>query len=144
MDRHKLKVAVYLILIKEDKVLLARRLNTGWQDGNYSLPSGHLDPDETVVQAMVRETKEEINIQLNPEDLKLVHTMHRMNIYIDFYFTASRYTGEVKNMEENKCDALDWFPLEALPENIVPSVKSALDNYPKGVTFSEFEPSLDK
>lgn len=57
-ERHKLKVAVYVLLIKDDKILLARRSKTGWQDGNYTIPSGHLDPNETIATAAIRETQE--------------------------------------------------------------------------------------
>ena len=89
MERFKLKVAVYIILIKEDKILLTRRFNTGWQDGNYGLPSGHLESNEMVVEAVLRETAEEIRIKLKQEDIKFVHTMHRIvSSYIDLFFCS--------------------------------------------------------
>ena len=52
--RFTLRSAVYLLLIKENQILLLRRFNTGWQDGKYSVPAGHLDGGETVKQAMVQ------------------------------------------------------------------------------------------
>ena len=127
MERHKLKVAVYLILIKDDSILLARRFDTGWQDGNYSLPAGHLDPNEIIAEALIRETNEEIGILLKAEDIRLVHTMHRMNIYIDFFFVADAWSGEPQNKEPEKCDEVGWFPISDLPKNMVPSVRFALD-----------------
>lgn len=139
MERLKLKVAVYLLLIKDDKILLLRRCNTGWQDGNYSLPAGHLDPNETIAEGLSREVEEEIGLLLKPEDLKLVHTMHRMSQYIDFFF-VSEYKGiEPENKEPEKCDELRWVSFKELPENIVPSVRSAINDYLKGITFSEFQ-----
>lgn len=139
MERHKIKVAVYLMLTKEDKILLTRRFNTGWQDGNYGLPSGHLDPGETIVGALMRETKEEIDILINPQDVEIIHIMHRMNIYIDFFFVVKKWEGELQNVELNKCDDIKWFSLNQLPNNIVPSVKHAIEQYEKRVLFSEFE-----
>jgi ADP-ribose pyrophosphatase YjhB (NUDIX family) len=139
MERLKLKVAVYIILTKEDKILLSRRFNTGWQDGNYGLPSGHLEAGEMLIEALLRETAEEIGVKLNQEDIKFVHIMHRKSNYIDFFFTAKSWVGDPKNMEPNKSDDLQWFPLNALPDNIVPSVKRALQNYQNGVLFSEFQ-----
>ena len=56
MERLKLKIAVYIILIKDGKILLGRRFNTGWQDGNYGLPSGHLEPEESMMEALLRES----------------------------------------------------------------------------------------
>ncbi len=139
MERHKLKVAVYLLLLKGNQVLLSRRFNTGWHDGNYSLPAGHLDPNETIPQGLLREVKEEIGLIIKPENIQLVFTMHRMNQYIDFFFT-SKYSGiEPENKEPEKCDELSWHDLNNLPKNMVPSVRFAINNYLNKVTLGEFE-----
>ncbi len=139
MERLKLRVAVYILLIKEDKVLLGRRFNTGWQDGNYGLPSGHLEENETVIGALLRETKEETGVDVKTEDAQFVHVMHRKSIYVDFFFLAKKWSGDPKIMEKDKCDDMQWFPLNNLPENIVPSVKFAIENYQKELSFSEFQ-----
>jgi 8-oxo-dGTP diphosphatase len=140
MERFKLTAAVYLFLIKDNKILLSRRFNTRWRNGEYSLPAGHLEPNETLVQAMCRESLEEIGIILKPANIELVHTMYRIaSSYIDLFFIAKVWEGEIKNMEPDKCDDLRWFSLEALPENIVPSVKQAIDKYKNREIFSEFE-----
>ncbi len=138
-ERLKLRVAVYIFLIKEDKILLGRRFNTGWQDGNYGLPAGHLEKDETIIQALLRETKEETGVDVKLEDAEFVHIMHRKSIYVDFFFKAKKWTGDPKVIEEDKCDDMQWFPLNDLPKNIVPSVKFAIENYQKGLLFSEFQ-----
>ena len=139
MERLKLKVAVYIILIKEGKILMGRRFNTGWQDGNYGLPSGHLESGESVVEALLREVKEESGIDIRPKDVKFIHAMHRKERYIDLFFTTDSWTGEPKVMEVDKCDDMKWFPLSNLPQNIVPSVKFVIENFQKGILFSEFE-----
>lgn len=138
MERLKLKVAVYLFLIKDEKILLSRRFKTGWQDGNYGLPSGHVEAGEGMVDALLRETKEETGVILKQEDVNLVHTMQRNNIYIDLFFTAKNWFGEPQIMEKEKCDDMQWFPLTNLPENMVPSVRFAIESYQKGITFSDF------
>jgi 8-oxo-dGTP pyrophosphatase MutT (NUDIX family) len=139
MERLKLKVAVYLLLIKDNKILLLRRYNTGWNDGNYSLPAGHLDPNETVTNALLRESFEEIGVTLSSENIKLVHTMHRIaSSYIDLFFVAEKWNGEITNVEPNKCDDLKWFDLCDLPPNMVLSVKSAIEKYKAGELFSDF------
>ena len=138
MERLKLKIAVYAILVKDGKVLMGRRFKTGWQDGNYGLPSGHLEAGETLVEALIRETFEETGISLKKEDVQFVHVMHRKLIYIDFFFYADHFEGEPKIMEPDKCDDWNWFPLKTLPENTIPSVRSAVENYQNGIPFSEF------
>jgi 8-oxo-dGTP diphosphatase len=139
MTRFKLITAVYLILVEDGKILLQRRQNTGYADGNYSLPAGHLEDNESITQALVREMKEEIDLDLKAEDTELVHTMHRRenDIRIDLFFTTKKYQGEPKNAEPEKCDDLSWFSLDNLPENTVPYVKQAIESYLAKEIFSE-------
>jgi ADP-ribose pyrophosphatase YjhB (NUDIX family) len=70
-------VSVNLVLLRGDEVLLLRRLNTGFGDGQYGLVGGHLDGGETVTDAMRREALEEVGVAIKPEDLLVTHTMHR-------------------------------------------------------------------
>jgi 8-oxo-dGTP pyrophosphatase MutT (NUDIX family) len=77
-ERPAIIPTVYLILVRNSKTLLSRRCNTGFQDGNYSLPAGHLsNNEETFVQAMIREAREEVGVEISPVDLQLIHVMHR-------------------------------------------------------------------
>ena len=70
MERFKIITAVHLILIENERVLLLRRYNTGYEDGNYSVPAGHVEEDEDVIKAMQREAFEEIGIKIKKEDLE--------------------------------------------------------------------------
>ena len=139
-NRFKLISEVHLFLIKEGKVLLLRRFNTGYEDGNYHIIAGHKEADEEVKRAMIREAQEEagINIQLN--DLRVVHVMHRrvLDERVSFFLTTKKWSGEIINKEPRKCDNLSWFDLNNLPDNIVPYIKKGLDCYSKGVFYSSF------
>ncbi len=133
--------SAFLLLIKDEKILLQRRYQTGHEDGNYGVPAGHLDGNETVREGCVREMKEEIGIEIDPEDLTMVHVMHRKkpkDERFDFYLTASSYKGEVENCEPHKCDDLRWFPLDDLPENTIGYVCQAIDCYRSGEFYSEY------
>lgn len=121
--------AVYLLLIKNGKILLLLRKNTGFEDGNYGLVSGHLEPNETIMQAMVRETKEEAGIDINLNDLELLHVLNRQeldNERIDFFFSATNWNGDIINNEPHKCDGLEWFDLDNLPNNIIDYINQVL------------------
>lgn len=72
VERFKLIGAVHLFLIRNQQVLLLRRFNTGYEDGNYSVPAGHLDGGEQIKTAAIREAKEECGIRIAPEDLEVV------------------------------------------------------------------------
>ena len=144
-ERFKLIPAVYVILRRGDDVLLFRRANTGYQDGRYSLPAGHLEGDELGTKGIVREAKEEAGVTLNPEDLELVHVSHRLSREqvgqerLDLFFEATKWEGEPTNMEPHKCDDLSWFPLNNLPSEVTPFIKLVLTDIAKGVVYSEYE-----
>lgn len=137
--RHRIIPAVYIIFRDQGgkKVLLMRRYNTGYRDGWYSLPGGHVGgADETggepAIMAAVREAKEEGGVDISLNDLQLVHAMHRLSTdpelheRVDFCFEATRWQGELANAEPDKCDELCWAPLNNLPTHIVPEVRHML------------------
>lgn len=142
--RHKAVPAVYLILKKDDKILLARRCNTGYQDGNYHLPSGHVEEAEFPTVALIREAKEEIGIDLSTSNLRFIHVLYRLKHdetgeRIDLFFTADTWLGEIVNMEPNKCDDLKWVKPQELPENMTPYIRHTLECIKKGIFSSELE-----
>lgn len=141
-ERFKAIVAVHLFLRKGNKILLLRRFNTGYEDGNYSVPAGHHDGGETVSSAMIREAKEETTIDIKPEDLRVVHVMHRNADdweRIDFFFECKKWQGDVKIGEKDKCDDLSWFGINELPNNTIPYIKSAIASYKNNELYSEFD-----
>ncbi len=133
--------ASYLFLIKDNKILLQRRFQTGFEDGNYGVPAGHLDGGETAREGGAREIREEIGIEIQPEDLQVVHVMHRRAAHderFDFFLAAETYTGTITNNEPHKCDDLQFFPLDNLPENMVDYVRVAILHYQSGTLYSEY------
>jgi len=138
-EKFKLCSAVYLLPIKDGKVLLSRRFNTGWMDGKYSLISGHLDGNETVFDAMIRESFEEANLVIDKKDLIPATVIHRKSDveYIDFFFVVNKWSGQPIIKESNKCDDLSWFPLNNLPDNLLPFIREAIENYEDKIPFFE-------
>ena len=128
MERFKMPVAVHLLLINDDKILVIKRINTGYCDNMYSLPAGHVEKGENVREAMIRETKEEINIDVS-KNLKVVQVMNRKGTdqeRIDYFFLAKKWSGDINNNEKNKCALIKWVPIDKLPQNTIPYVKYAI------------------
>jgi 8-oxo-dGTP diphosphatase len=132
--------AVHLLLIKNDQVLLLRRYNTGYEDCKNSVIAGHLDGNEEIRAAMIREAREEAGIEIAPDDMQVVGVMHRksQDERIDFFLTANAWSGEIRNMEPHKCSELAWFDLDNLPDNVVPYVHKGIENYRQGQWFDSF------
>ena len=135
-----MRVAVHLILEHNNEFLLLRRYNTGYEDGNYSVIAGHLNENETIKEAMIREALEEANITIDDKHLKIVGVMHRKDgdESIDYYLYTNKFSGNVRIMEPNKCDDLAFYKLDNLPDNIIPYIKTALYNYKNNIIFSEY------
>lgn len=86
--RYKVTPAIFVLLQEGDKILFLRRANTGWMDGHYDLPSGHLEKGESLRGAAKRELLEEANIDVLEKDLKLINTHHGIwgkSIYISSF-----------------------------------------------------------
>lgn len=107
------------------QVLLLQRQNTGYLDGYWNLPAGHVENGEDPIDACIRELYEEAGLTTQKENLTfLAYSTHpafgQPFKYLDFTFVVNTYTGEAKNNESEKCSQIGFFPLNNLPENIIP------------------------
>ncbi|GAA1119492.1 methyltransferase domain-containing protein [Streptomyces javensis] len=143
--RHREIVDVHLILRRGGDVLLARRANTGYADGLLHAPSGHVEDGEDVRAAMVREAAEEIGVGLGPDDVRVVlvlqHKAPTGDARTGWFFEAElgeRGEGglEPVNREPEKCSELGWFPLDALPDDMVAYCRAGLEAYRAGHRFA--------
>ena len=95
-------VACYVLLMRNNEVLLLKRQNTGFEDGNYSLIAGHVESNESILDAIIREAQEEAGIGIDRKDLVFHRVIHRKGldrIYIDFFFTCCKWDGYPINKE---------------------------------------------
>ncbi len=138
--RARFPVTVHLLFFRDTKILLIRRFKTGFRDGEYSVPAGHLDGDETVIAAAAREAAEEVGVRIELQDLFFSSVMHRNegDERVDFFVHVRAWSGEPVNKEPHKCDDLRWEEIAALPVNTIPYVRQAIRNHLDGVRFDEF------
>lgn len=137
--RHKLTGDVHLLLINSNgQVLFGRRQNTGFEDGAWHVPSGHLEEGESVVAALIREAKEEISVTIDPEHVEFVHIMHNASSggRAAFFFCVHEWAGVPENREPEKCSELAWFPFTDLPDHLIGYCRAALENINAGQAFS--------
>jgi len=145
MAKFKVITAVHLFLIDDrNKLLLARRFNTGYEDGKYSVIAGHVEEGERIKRAMQREALEEAGISIGEKDIEFVHVMYRRrekpneSDRIDFFFLSKKWKGIPKIMEVDKCDDMSWFSQDEIPENTIAYVKNGIQKCFSNIKFSEF------
>lgn len=138
--RARFPVTVHLLFFRGNQILLLRRFNTGYRDGEYSVPAGHLDGNETLMAAAAREAEEEIGVQIEAGEMAFSSVMHRNegDERVDFFMYVHKWRGEPVNAETDKCDELRWTDVNDLPDNIIPYVKKAIQNHHRGIVFDEF------
>lgn len=133
--------AVYLILQKNGKYLFGKRKNTGYMDGFYQLPSGHVDGNKSLKQGLCREAKEEINLEITPQDLKFLAVAHRLTPEsierVDFYFECPDFDeSQIANNEPEKCSELTW--LETTNPQIVDYTPLVFEKVAQGEGYLDF------
>ena len=145
-ERFKSFSAVMLLLTRKkgnnEEILFQKRKNTGYCDGFYDLSaSGHVDANESMKQAMCREAKEELNIDIKEENLEFVCMIHKNSngcIYYNGYFKANKWIGEPIINEPQKNEELKWININDLPSNIVDDRVVAIQNYKNNIKYSEY------
>lgn len=138
-DRFVVIPAAYLFLLRDAEetgareVLLQLREGTGYMDGHWAAAvAGHVEQGETVYEAAAREATEEVG--LTGVGLRAICAMQRtgatglpIDERVDYFFTATSWSGEPRIMEPDKCADLRWFALDALPDPVVPHERAVLE-----------------
>ncbi|HSX16325.1 MAG TPA: NUDIX domain-containing protein [Candidatus Saccharimonadales bacterium] len=131
----------YTLFRRDGKLLFVLREHTGFMDGKYSLPAGHVEPGESFSQAAMREAMEEVGLAVRPEDLRQVYTQHRYqsdeDIRMDVFFEAASWTGEPRNMEPERHGDIAWLDAANLPETLMSFQLHALREILAGKTYGE-------
>jgi 8-oxo-dGTP pyrophosphatase MutT (NUDIX family) len=120
---------------REDRVLLQLRNGTGYMDGFWAAAAaGHVEQGESVYEAAAREAREEVGVTIEPVDLRPLCAMHRthgnarpIDERVDFFFDCTHWLGEPRMAEADKAVDLQWFPLNTLPDNVVPHERRVLE-----------------
>lgn len=141
----KLRAAIFPIILNDkNEILLHKRLNTGYMDNMWDLAgTGHIEKNETAKEALIRECKEELDIDVDINSINICHTVHRVGKsdnfnYIYLYFFVKNFQGTPKIVEKNKNAQLEWYSLTDLPKNIITDRKEAIENSFNNIFYNEF------
>ena len=137
-ERYLSRIGVDIFLERKNEIsgkseiLMLKRADTGYYDGYYDLPGGHLE------DAMIREAKEEIGISIKREDMEILHIYHKYKRgMLKFVFKACKYEGIPINNEPDKCEKIEWIEIDNLPENTIQGIRLELENIKSKLFYSK-------
>lgn len=144
-ERERFLTGVMLFLFRQHhnktQILLQLRKNTGYADGQWDLAAtGHLEKHESLSAACIREAKEELNIDI--KNVQFATFIHKYSpdleeSFVNAYFYCHEFKGTITINEPDKCEALEWFDLDQLPQNMIFDRQIALNNYLNHLSYQE-------
>lgn len=149
MGKEKFLSSVYLIIKNaQGEILLQRRQGSKLWPGFLALPAGHIDENENAYEAVIREAKEELGIEISTENIIDTFVVNRRNKslmpYYDVYFEIDRYNGIITIKEPEKCSELIWCDINNLPEDMIDFEIEAIKNNLMGIKFSVIDTDNEK
>ena len=141
-ERYSVVIDVMLMLVRGHQVLLALRRGTGYADGMWNLPSGKLEVGEDLVTAVIREAREEVGLEIQRSEPRMVTAVHHRNSEsegrVGFFFevvSKPELHGEPVNAEPWKCGGIAWSPIDGLPANMHRYSRTGIALYRRGLPF---------
>lgn len=122
-QEQQVRVSCEMIIEHNGKVLMGKRGNI-FGKGSYAFPGGHLEFGELVKDCVARELKEEVDIiPVDTELLCIINDYRNLpgedvQQYIRFVFLVREFSGEIQNMEPDRCEGWEWYDKDNLPEPI--------------------------
>ena len=131
-----IKVGVGAMILDGNKILLGHRSKTRKDTGGiyepdtWSLPGGKQEYSETVYETIIREVKEETNLDIaNPKVFSVSDDFQTDRHFVTIEMITKEFSGELKVMEPEKEDEWRWFDLNNLPDNIYSPSKKFIEKY---------------
>lgn len=101
MRTEQVELTVLCLIHTEDSYLLQDRVKNDWK--GYALPGGHIEPAESIVDAVVREMKEETGLMIKaPRLCGIKQFPIEGGRYIVFLFETDQFEGKLVDSDEGK------------------------------------------
>ncbi|MBU0894746.1 MAG: NUDIX domain-containing protein [Nanoarchaeota archaeon] len=125
------RVGVSVIIIKDNKVLLGKRIGSHGQ-GTWAFPGGHIELFNNLIDTCIKEVKEETDLDINIIDANPVAVTNDFftknnKHYITLFFRAKIINEkEPKLTEPDKCEGWYWFSWNELPSPLFIPIQNLL------------------
>lgn len=136
LDEQVTRIGVIVLVFKDNKVLFGKRKSKLSTD-TYGVPGGHLEYMESFEDCARREVREETGIEIeNIRFLFVGNTKHfTPKHFVNIGVVADWKSGEVQNLEPDKCEGWQWYDLDKVPDPIMHTNQIALNAYKTGRNY---------
>ena len=112
MRREQVELTVLCLVHRGEDLLLQNRVKQDWQ--GYAMPGGHVEPGESIMEAVIREMHEETGLHIiTPKLCGVKQFPIEGGRYLVFLFETEEFTGELTGSEEGE---MTWIPRNRLHE----------------------------
>lgn len=138
-------IAVNIFFVNKDgEIALLLRKNTAWMNNYYSLPGGKVELGESMMSAVVRESEEEVGVEVSKNDLQHALTVHINSNeedtdmkWVYTIFEVHSWAGQLCNNEPDLHSELLWSSPDKLPENMIPSMRACVEAWKNERSYIE-------
>ncbi|WP_050607670.1 NUDIX domain-containing protein [Clostridium niameyense] len=128
--RDYIGVGVGAVILNEKRQMLLLLRERSPEKGYWCIPGGKVEFGETIEDAIKREVKEEVNVDV--EIIKLIGVTNHIVLKEEVHWVAPTFLtkitqGKVKNMEPQKHKDMKWFSINNMPSNITITTRKALE-----------------
>jgi 8-oxo-dGTP diphosphatase len=120
----RIHVAVGVIINQDNHILLAKRHGHLHQGGKWEFPGGKVEVSETVTEALIRELKEEVNLDVTTSIpfMDIIHDYPDKHVRLDIHL-VTEFSNQAKGLEGQQ---IQWVPINQLQQFDFPEANQAI------------------
>ena len=111
---------VVIIIIQNSRgdLLIQKRAKSTKFGGLYALTGGHPKAGQTSLEGAVTEIKEELGIEVNPKDLRLIcaRRIDEDQVFCDVYYLRQDIDLNALKLQVEEVESVHWFTLYRIRE----------------------------
>jgi 8-oxo-dGTP diphosphatase len=126
MTNKRVEVVAAIVVDSQHRILMAQRADWQHQGGKWEFPGGKIESGETHMQALARELKEEVDVQIDQQACELFKAVH--HDYSDkqvslYFYLVKDFSGTAKGLEGQP---VMWVNAQTLPQMAIPDANQAI------------------
>lgn len=117
-DEYTQVVHAWIRNSKGEFLMQKRSMNKKFFPGKWSVTGGGADAGETTLDALIRETKEEIGVELSEDEIELMMSIRRRYAFVDVYMAKKDLDINSITLQKEEVEEVKWASKDEIKEMI--------------------------